>query len=418
MAIGILDPAIGLSVEMTMRGTTIALILALAAPAAADVLTTTSGRKLTGTIIGEDANSVTFEINGPGLSVREVFKRDDIASITKPAEVAGPSYYEIPVMGYVGLEVTAKGLGNALAAARAAKASHVVLLFDSPGGSVGECEQIIDVMDQNRDLNTIAYIKTAYSAAAVVAVTCKTIVMYPTGQIGAAVPYMITPKGTPVDINEKMTSAIRARARSAAAIGGHDPELLMGMIDTKIELYATEGPLGPTISEQKEPGATLIKAKDKILTLTAEEATKYGLAKGIARGMSELGKQVDIEQWTSCGRQGWEIMQSSGAAQRATVGQAVKAQQDERLQEATNKLTGMIKVRIREAQAQIEQCEAEEKRLDEFFKKNTESVPRNAQLYKVHETNYQQAKQKVQDEKKKWQIELDSARQMMRRLGE
>lgn len=401
-----------------MRGTTIALILALAAPAAADVLTTTSGRMVTGTVISEDTNSVTFEINGPGLKLREVFGRTNIASITKPAEVAGPSYFEIPVMGVIGLEVTAKGLGDALAAARAAKASHVVLLFDSPGGLISECEQIIDVMDQNRDLNTIAYVKTAYSAACVVAVTCKTIIMYPTGQIGAAVPYRATPSGTPIEVNEKMTSAFRARARSAAAIGGHDSELLMGMIDTKMELYATQGPLGPSISEQTGPDATLIKAKDKILTLTAEEATRYGLAKAVARGTSDLGRQVGIEQWTSRGREGWEIMQSSASAQRATVVQAAKAQHDEQLQQATDKAVGVVKVRVHEAQAQIEQCEAEEKRMGEQFKKNTESLPKNAQLYKAHEASYQQAKQKLQDEKQKWQIELDAARQMMRRLGE
>jgi hypothetical protein len=252
----------------------------------------------------------------------------------------------------------------------------------------------------------------------VIAVTCKTIVMYPMGQIGAAVPYRATPNGTPVEVNEKITSAFRARARSAATIGGHDPELLMGMIDTQIELYASDGPLGPTISEQKGPGATLIKAKDKILTLTAQEATKYGLAKAVARGMSELGKQVDVEQWTSCGREGWEIMQSSASAQRATVVQTARAQRDEQLQQATDKVAGVVKVRIREAQAQIEQYETEEKRLDEQFRKVTDSIPRNSQLYKAHEASYQEAKQKLQDGKKKWQIDLDSAKQMMRSLDE
>ncbi len=397
---------------MTMRGTTIALILALAAPAAADVLTTTSGRKVTGTIVGEDANSVTFEIKGPGLNLREVFQRTDIASIAKPAELAGPSYFEIPVMGAIGMEVTAKGLGDALAAARASRASHVVLLFDSPGGSVSECEQIIEVMDKNRDLKTIAFVKNAQSAAAFIAVTCQTIIMHPTGQIGAAGPYRATPEGTPVDINEKMTSSIRARARTAAAIGGHDPELLMGMIDTQMELYLKRDGTDITITDRKSDDATLIKPKNKILTLTAEEAIKYGLAKAVARGMSELARQVGIEQWTSRGREGWEIMQSSAAAERATANQTVQAEQDGR-QQATDKTVEILKVQIHEAEAQIEQCKAEEKRLDELFKKDTDSIPRNSQVYKAYDASYQRNKQQLQDEEKKWEISLDSAKQQM-----
>lgn len=399
-----------------MRGTAnIALLFMLAtATAGADVLTTTSGRKMSGAVVAEDAHSITFEIRSAGMAMREVFRRSEVASIVKPREITGTSYFEIPIMGMIGREVTATAVGEALDAARRAKATHVVLLFDSGGGLVSECDRIIDVMDHNRDLSTIAYVKNAQSAAAVIAATCRMIIMHPAGQMGAAVPFKITPDGTPKEVDEKFTSAFRARARTAAAIGRHNPDLIMGMIDPKLVLYLSQDENGVSISAER--GDVCIKPKEKILTLTAEEARRYGLAKGIARGMSEVAARLQVTEWTSCGREGWEIMRSRGEAERATFAQAVETAQDQKIKEATDRVTGVLEIRLREAQDGLARCIAEETRLDELFKANTKSLSRGSYLYQMHEAQYLAAKEKVQKSRKDWEAAVEASKAALRQM--
>ena len=179
------------------------------APVLADTVVKTNGQRLDGRVIAESADVVTFEVSSGGITFTQRIPRAQIRNLQKEVR-EGPGYCAIPLIGEVGVEITAKALGRALDEARKYKPQYIILVIDSNGGLVGERDKIVGVLRDNQDLKIIAYIKKAYSAAAVIALACPQMYIAPDGAIGAAVAYRQTPQGTPQVIEEKYRSAIRA----------------------------------------------------------------------------------------------------------------------------------------------------------------------------------------------------------------
>src|SRR6185503_14629842 len=102
-----------------------------------------------------------------------------------PAE-KGPSYFVIPFKGEIGKTLVAAKVKEAMAAGLKDPQTVLVLDFDSPGGLIRECEAILELLAQQKERRSIAVIKNAYSAAAILALSCDEIFMLENSSIGCA----------------------------------------------------------------------------------------------------------------------------------------------------------------------------------------------------------------------------------------
>lgn len=306
----------------------------------ADTVVTTDGRILQGRIESQRPDGTVFMKLQYG---RVVVPRARIASIelgrtptvaAKPQRTtalpelklaaAGPAYYMLPIVGEIGVEVKAEFLKKALALARSR--SHILVLYiDSSGGSVAETEKIVSVLSKVKDVRTMAYVRSAMSAAAVVAMACQDICMDPEATIGGAVPYTVGPAGTPKDVGEKFKSAMRAQCRIAAELGGHSPLIMEGMVDPAIALVVKTVNGTPQVALGS--GGTVLKASGKVLTLTAKEAVACGLAKGIVEDPDDACRMLGLQTWQRVKWGGW--LQMTIAAKTARSRLTVKTRREE-----------------------------------------------------------------------------------------
>jgi membrane-bound serine protease (ClpP class) len=168
----------------------------------------------------------------------------------------GPVFV-VPVEGMIDL-VLSRYIDRALADARAAEASAILLHIDTYGGLVDAADRIRTALLQT-DITTVAFIDpNAASAGALISMATDHIVMAPGASIGAA---------TAVDgggqyASEKIQSYMRGLMRSTAEAKGRDPRIAEAMVD---ESLAVEGVI--------EAG--------KLLTLSAREAAALGLADAV-----------------------------------------------------------------------------------------------------------------------------------------
>jgi len=308
-----------------------AALLAAANVSLADKVIRKDGIERTGRIVAENAHAVILEIGRHGAMARLAIPLKDIQAVVrednkveKPALKPGPTstpagrgepgYYPIPIIGEIGEEVKAKTLALALADARDKLPDYVVLYIDSPGGSVEETRQVLAALGEAQDLNMVALVRQALSAAAIVALSCPDIYMTPSATIGGAVPYRLGPKGTPKAVEEKFQSAIRAQFRAAAEMGGHPAALVEAMMDPNVQLFLVEADGTKTLA--KEGKGKLIKAKGKVLTLTPKEAMACNLVKGTTRNLLSLHRAMEIKAWRRVRGTGWRLMMGQAALAR------------------------------------------------------------------------------------------------------
>jgi ATP-dependent protease ClpP protease subunit len=309
---------------------TVALLLSvassnLAAPANADQIILKNGRMIDGAVISENDKTLTIEIPGIGMSLTTTISKAEIKTRKKVVREGRP-YVVVPVRGVIGDDVTVEALRAGLAEARRAKPQYVVLEIDSPGGNIGEMTGMLDLLSEaSKDLKIVAYVKRAYSAAAVIAMSCPQVYMVPGATIGATVPFRMTENG-PAEVEAKLRSAIEARMRAANRCGGHDDLLIRGMSDADLELYVAEDN-GKPVLRTSGPGK-LIKSKGQILTLTTEESVTCGLAHSAAT-MEDLGQQI-------CGGAWYEVNRFAYNATIATV--EMQRQQDRQAAEEKRRI--------------------------------------------------------------------------------
>jgi membrane-bound serine protease (ClpP class) len=287
----------------------------------ADTLRKTDGRILEGKVISETADGVVFEISSAGMTLRQRIPRGEIGQLTRPVR-EGPGYCVIPLAGEFGREITADAFNRALAEAKRAGAKIVILAIDSGGGGVWEKEKVLAAMGKARELEFVAHVKRAISAAAIVALACPTIVMEPEASIGATVIFKVGPDGTPELVEEKWQSALRAYDRAAATMGKRSDLWVRGMTEMEIELWSVEeeGVLRLT-EEAVKAGGKLVKPKGRILTLTAAEAQAFGLSRGTTAEVGGIRPLLGLSAWHDAGDAPGSIMV---AAARAARQQAAK----------------------------------------------------------------------------------------------
>jgi membrane-bound serine protease (ClpP class) len=151
-------------------------------------------------------------------------------------------------------------------------AAAIVFKINTLGGRVDAAVQIVDAIMSSKVL-TIAFIDhRAISAGAFIALSNRKIVMVRGGTIGAAT--VVDAQGKKV--GEKYQSFMRGQMRSVAEKNGRRVDICQGMVDERITV----------------PG---IVDSTQLITLTTDEALKYGIADTTAPYLADVLKIYNLE---------------------------------------------------------------------------------------------------------------------------
>ena len=152
------------------------------------------------------------------------------------------------------------------------KADAIIFKINTFGGRVDAATQIKDAIIDT-DILTIAFINNrAVSAGALISLSCKKIVMVPGGVIGAAT--VVDQTGQKQ--SEKYQSYMRSEMRSTAEKNGRPVDIAQGMVDERIII----------------PG---LVDSTQLVTLTTEEALKYGIADSTANNLDAVFAMFNLQ---------------------------------------------------------------------------------------------------------------------------
>ncbi len=165
-------------------------------------------------------------------------------------------------------------------------AGTIILDLNTPGGSVADTIEIMEMMENFKG-ETIAFVnKAAYSGGAFLAVSTKHIYMAPTSVIGGAAPVDGNGADLESTMKKKTESVISARVRASALRNGHSPEVFEAMVKDSSGL----------VMDGKEIG----KKGDLLSLNNAEAAAKYGnppkplLSEGTVENMADLLAKLNL----------------------------------------------------------------------------------------------------------------------------
>jgi membrane-bound serine protease (ClpP class) len=189
-----------------------------------------------------------------------------------------------------------KYISRGIKAAEKDNADAIIFDINTPGGELRATQEIIESI-YNTHIPTIAYVNiAAYSAGSIIAIACDQIVMHSGSMMGATAPVHIT--GEKAD--EKAVSAVSGMIRSAAQKQGRNEDIAAAMVDKNLVLVEMKGheslngeivSLRPEEYEKKEEAGEIekvISAEGELLTLTKDDALKYGFADAQAESIEEL----------------------------------------------------------------------------------------------------------------------------------
>lgn len=184
----------------------------------------------------------------------------------------------------------------------------LVVELDTPGG---ELELMFKLATQLADANadgvlTIAWIHDrAYSAGALVALSCERIYMRAQGVIGAAAVVQLVP-GVGIqsiedpDLAEKASSSVRSAFRAFAESHNRSPALAEAMVDRMSgakQVRTKDGELRVVTANEYDDlrvstgGVQLVRTiaeRGSLVTLSGSEAVLFGFADGVADSIPEV----------------------------------------------------------------------------------------------------------------------------------
>ncbi len=151
-------------------------------------------------------------------------------------------------------------------------AEAIVFRINTFGGRVDAATQIKDAILNSRIL-TVAFVdKRAISAGALITLSCKKIVMAPGASIGAST--VVDQQGKKQ--SEKYQSFMRSEMRATAEKNGRRKDIAEGMVDERVVV----------------PG---LVDSTKLITLTTDEALKYGIADTTLANLAQVLKYLNLE---------------------------------------------------------------------------------------------------------------------------
>jgi len=209
-------------------------------------------------------------------------------------------------------------------------AEYLIFEIDTFGGRVDSALQITSFLLSIKNARTIAWVNNSessmgvsWSAGALIAFSCTDIYMAPGTSMGAAAPVVASPGGEMESAGEKSIAAVRSQMAALAERNNHPVGIALAMVDYDVELWeaTVNGQTSAiTLAElerlEKESGGSVIERvgiicpAGKLLSLTAGEATRYGLAAGLAGSREDLLETIGITG---------EITESSPSAADAII---------------------------------------------------------------------------------------------------
>ncbi len=153
-----------------------------------------------------------------------------------------------------------------------AGAEAIIFRINTFGGRLDAATEIKDAILSSKAL-TIAFVNNrAISAGALITLSCNKIAMAPGSSIGAAT--VVNQSGEKQ--SEKYQSYMRGEMRSTAEKNGRRADIAQGMVDERIVIKG-------------------LADSTQLVTLTDEEARKYGIADTIVANKEELLKAFNLE---------------------------------------------------------------------------------------------------------------------------
>jgi len=186
---------------------------------------------------------------------------------------------------------------------------YLIYEIQTYGGLVNAADNICKylILEVGKEAHTVAYITTeAISAGAMISVSCQDIIMLENTTIGDCAPVVLVPSQKLEGVDrEKAESFIRGAFDRAAKANGYPRALLRAMVTMQIEVYKVQN-LQKTREEGKKiyeffesvrlpddpneydlDNKELVVESDKLLTLIASDALKYGIARAVVKDRAE-----------------------------------------------------------------------------------------------------------------------------------
>ncbi len=176
---------------------------------------------------------------------------------------------------------------NALEAYKKIKPIFIILELNTPGGEVYAAQKISDALknfDIQYDIPVVCFINNwAISAGAMLAYSCRFIVVAKDASMGAAEPLIVGENSQMLPASEKINSALRADFANRANFFGRNPLIAEAMVDKDLILVVRNGKVIKLDSESQirteGPAADIVLSpKGKLLTLNADQLFKYDVA--------------------------------------------------------------------------------------------------------------------------------------------
>jgi len=190
---------------------------------------------------------------------------------------------------------------------------YVIYEIETYGGFLDSGDSIAKyfILEVGPRAHTVAYVNTeAISAGAMIAVSCKDIIMRENTTIGDCAPIQLGGKLEGVE-REKAESFVRATFERAAEANKYPKTLLKAMVTMGSEIYRVknietgqyefyeEERLPKDANEFDLENKELVVKDNELLTLTASKAAEYGVARAVVKDVNAalvfLEKRDNVE---------------------------------------------------------------------------------------------------------------------------
>ena len=198
---------------------------------------------------------------------------------------------------------------RAISQAVAKNPDVIIFEVNTFGGRLDAAFDIVDyITDIDDSIKTVAYVnKKAISAGALISLAANELYMKPTTTIGDCAPVLSTQEG-PKIIGEKIQSPLRAKFRNLAEKNNYPKLLSQAMVSPDLEIIKLTK--GDSIKFMHLFQYDELKDKDKdfwdtketivrmgeLLTLTNNEAERYGFSKGTFKNTSDLMAHLKLKE--------------------------------------------------------------------------------------------------------------------------
>jgi membrane-bound serine protease (ClpP class) len=199
-------------------------------------------------------------------------------------------------------------------------AEFIIFEIDTFGGRVDSALQITSFITSIRQARTIAWVNSgagsmgvSWSAGALIALACQDIYMASGTSLGAAAPVTLGADGSSEGAGEKTVAAVRSQMAALAERNSHPVWIALAMVDYDVELWEvlvdgqTRALTLPELELLEKDGMessgverrSLISPRGKLLSLTAGEAVRLGLARSLANDREALFQIAGISGQTT-----------------------------------------------------------------------------------------------------------------------